>query len=169
MHFRSLLAALPSTSLAAGCAGRPHTPLHAPAPDAAAAERLAAYDSLHADTQTNRLLVNKRGHVGLASTVYGITQLGNESGTVPFVAGVGLTIVGGGVGILVSNYYGSQVNDEKISAFATYDRDLRKRLDLCVDGIKIVACGAPAAPAAEPSPVAPAPAAPAPGLAPATP
>jgi hypothetical protein len=63
---------------------------------------------------------------------------------------------------LVVAHYGQQVRDDQISAFATYDRDLRKRLDVCTEGLQIVACQtAPTAPSAStPVPASPPPPAP---------
>lgn len=55
-------------------------------------------------------------------------------------------IIGGGVVFLVGSgvayYNGSRSRDAKIAAFATYDESLRARLDICVDGTRLVDCGA---------------------------
>jgi hypothetical protein len=50
----------------------------------------------------------------------------------------------------------TEANDERVSAFATYNADLRKHLDVCVDGTRVTACppsAAAAAPAPAPAPV----------------
>jgi hypothetical protein len=83
-------------------------------------------------------------------------------GTVAFLGGLGAMA-------LASFRYAPVAHDERVSAFATYDKDLRARLDICVDGTRIIPCGA-APPAVAPAPVspppAPAPVAPAPAPAP---
>jgi hypothetical protein len=58
-------------------------------------------------------------------------------------AGMGM-FFGGFTGFIgANNYYGNLENQEKVSAFTTYERDLRNRLVLCVDGIDVVPCLTP--------------------------
>jgi hypothetical protein len=54
--------------------------------------------------------------------------------------GLGGVIVGTGVGVFVPMHYNKVAHDEKVSAFATYDRSLRQQLALCVDGTRLVDC-----------------------------
>jgi hypothetical protein len=103
---------------------------------------------------------------------------------------VSVGLIAGTIGIAVTSVFiwqgslaGAEANDERVSAFATYNTDLRKQLDLCVDGTRLIPCAAatphPAAPAmpapapAPPQPTAPPVPAPAPAppqpAAPATP
>lgn len=72
---------------------------------------------------------------------------------------LGFGSVAGGLGAqgIAAFKYGHVFHDERVSAFTTYDRDLRARLDVCVDGTRIVACTT-APPAVAPAPaVAPGP------------
>lgn len=57
------------------------------------------------------------------------------------VGGLAFFIAGG-----VAFYSVGQANDAKAAAFATYDSSLRANLRLCVDGTRLVECGAAEAP-----------------------
>ncbi len=80
---------------------------------------------------------------------------------------IGLLTFGGGIGLTwVAISHSRVAHDERVSAFATYDRDLRARLELCVEGTRLVPCpaGLPAvapvpsdAPPVPPAPPAPQP------------
>lgn len=84
--------------------------------------------------------------------------------------GLGTFTAGIGPSFFAVRAYG-QAHDERVSAFTTYRADLAKQLDVCVDGIRVVACAAqtpePVAPG-EPAPAPDAPDAPS-GPAPVTP
>ncbi len=47
-------------------------------------------------------------------------------------------------------YYARVSNDEKVSAFATYNDSLRKQLALCVDGLRVIDCAETPTPSAAP-------------------
>jgi hypothetical protein len=65
--------------------------------------------------------------------------------------------IGGLAAMGVASFkYAPVAHDERVSAFATYDKDLRARLDICVEGTRIVSC-ADAPPAVAPRPVPPPP------------
>jgi hypothetical protein len=59
--------------------------------------------------------------------------------------GVGL-LVAGSLSWIPQMYYARVANDEKVSAFVTYNDSLRKRLSLCVDGLRVIDCAAAPAP-----------------------
>jgi hypothetical protein len=126
--------------------------------------------------------------VGLAISMIAVQTAdvddGFESVQTPFLLGIGLTGVGTGLWFAATPAR-RDAHDEKVSAFTTYEADLRTRLDVCVKDTEVVDCrvareqgtpapaapapAAPAAPApaapaapAPPAPAAPAPAAPAP-------
>jgi hypothetical protein len=61
--------------------------------------------------------------------------------------GVGL-LVAGSLSWIPQMYYARVANDEKVSAFVTYNDSLRKRLSLCVDGLRVIDCAAAPAPSA---------------------
>lgn len=99
------------------------------------------------------------------------------SSTKGLTIGIGVAAVGIVVG-LVGGASGRHAHDEKLSAFTTYEADLRTRLDLCVNQTEVVDCQAareqgvavPATPApAAPAPTVPAPASTVPAPAPAAP
>jgi hypothetical protein len=78
-------------------------------------------------------------------------------------AGIVLTAVGVAIAVYGALANATEFTDERATAFALYDEDLRKGLDLCVAGTSIVACE-PAGPLERKSPSAiPLPPAPAPG------
>ena len=73
-------------------------------------------------------------------------------------------VIGGGIVFLVGSgvayYHGDRARDAKIAAFATYDESLRARLDICVEGTRLVDCAdgrPPPPPDGEGSPPPPAP------------
>jgi hypothetical protein len=77
-------------------------------------------------------------------------------------AGVGVATIGALVGYGAAWYFQFEEHRERRAAFATYDDGLRAQLDLCVSGLNVVPCEAPAPAAAPPAPpVPPAPVAPA--------
>jgi hypothetical protein len=91
--------------------------------------------------------------VGIAATVVGFAtadmqHIGRSAALVG--GGIAFTVVGSTVAMIGAMSPLHEANDERVSAFATYDQDLRKRLALCARGMQIVACDAvaPAAPAA---------------------
>jgi hypothetical protein len=84
----------------------------------------------------------------------GDSSPGDTIGKALFVGGVVGTI-GAGFWVLSDVRAAKrELDDERQSAFETYNDDLRKHLRVCADGTRIVAC-APAAPAVAP-PIAPA-------------
>jgi hypothetical protein len=75
---------------------------------------------------------------------------------------VQFAIIGGAVGIAATGgllIKGNQVagdGGERVSAFATYNEDLGKQLDVCVDGTRVVGCAAGDQPPPPATPAAPA-------------
>lgn len=197
------------------CVPPPHQTLVAPPVDAAAADRLAAFERLisRADEQTLRV---SHGRVVSATTDYLIlgdgTRVYHAEDLIPVVPAdsatarhatqakehvdrarpwdiatgiafvatlvvvvsaplffdnvsdqVTFALIGGTAGLATTIALGYKARSEggdggdRLSAFTTYNDDLRKRLDVCVDGTRVVAC-APAAPAPAAAPPAPAPA-----------
>jgi hypothetical protein len=85
---------------------------------------------------------------------------GNSPSTAFLLVGAAACI--GGIAALgvASFKYAPVAEDRRASAFTTYDKDLRSRLDICVDGTRIIACE-DARPRVAPSPIpTPAPALP---------
>lgn len=48
--------------------------------------------------------------------------------------------VGSNAALIGSLIYGKRAQDEKATAFTTYSDDLREKLELCVEGLKLVPC-----------------------------
>jgi hypothetical protein len=55
----------------------------------------------------------------------------------PGVIGGGIALVAGSA---VAHYHGSRARDAQIAAFATYDESLRARLQICVEGTRLIDC-----------------------------
>jgi hypothetical protein len=76
--------------------------------------------------------------VGTGLVLYSLAD--SDQGEVMYI-GLGTVVVASAVYL-----YGTlgpasrRANDEKFSAFATYDRDLRETLRLCADGLQVVPC-----------------------------
>jgi hypothetical protein len=92
--------------------------------------------------------------VGVGVGVGTDLQTGVVAGGVTLAAAVITTLVIGPKAISKMQ----EVGPPRDSAFATYDSDLRKRLNLCSDGVKLRACEAVAAPVEPTGPAAPTPA-----------
>ena len=113
---------------------------------------------------------------GLGLSAIGMRSDDGDGSVLDPVGGVlaGVSVVGtAGAVLWLSSETGpmaAEANDERVSAFTTYNQDLRKRLSLCTDGTRTTACpvAAPTAAAtpaaatlAAPGPATSAPAAPA--------
>lgn len=86
---------------------------------------------------------------GVAATIGGLSLMAYDEGQRPDgtyeygpagSAGAALALVGVLGGLFGFFYYNKQTNDEKVTAFTTYDRSLRRALDLCVDELRLVDC-----------------------------
>jgi len=56
--------------------------------------------------------------------------------------GLAAALVGGMAGTFGYMYYDRVEKDSRRAAFYTYDAALQQRLQVCVDGLQVVACGA---------------------------
>jgi hypothetical protein len=105
----------------------------------------------------------------LVSPVVGVA-VGGEEGIIAGAATFGTLAIATIAFMFTAVAKGREFDGQRASAFATYDSDLRARLQLCADGTKVRACeAAPLAPTAAPAavdvaapPAPPAPATPAP-------
>jgi uncharacterized membrane protein YedE/YeeE len=69
----------------------------------------------------------------------------------PTLTWVGLGLAAAGsLSWIPQMYYARVSNDEKVSAFATYNDSLRKQLSLCVDGLRVIDCAKTPTPSARP-------------------
>jgi hypothetical protein len=87
--------------------------------------------------------------VGVAGLALGGYSLANDDGAALPLLGLGLVFAGTGIAAVPTIRADQQAEAERISAFEHYDADLRRRLDLCVSGLDVVACGAAAGAAAK--------------------
>jgi hypothetical protein len=93
--------------------------------------------------------------VGTALASHALSDVSDDGVGPMFWAGFGIVSVVGVGGVLGGHYFRGVERDERVSAFATYDPSLRTRLDLCVDGTRVVGCsaeGEPPALSADPEP-----------------
>lgn len=193
---------------AAGCAASPHVHLVAPAANAPAAERVAAYERLRGLAASEIEVTGARGDadgpsadflalgsgevvthaedlvpvvapesdtahaarraarlegaawpwqvaglvVGVAGLALGSYALVTDDGAALPLLGLGLAFTGTGLAAIPTIHDEQRAEAERISAFTHYDADLRRRLDLCADGLRVVACGAPAEARDRPNP-----------------
>jgi len=95
---------------------------------------------------------------GLAAIGGGTTALVTENGAYGYIAVAGAAaIIAGGVTMLSGFPAARLAGNDRVSAFATYDGDLRHRLGVCVQGLAVVACDVAPARATPPAPPAPRP------------
>ncbi len=84
--------------------------------------------------------------LGLAASGFASDEFDTGDGPPAYTwVGVGL-LVAGSLSWIPQMYYARVANDEKVSAFVTYNDSLRKRLSLCVDGLRVIDCAATPAP-----------------------
>ena len=81
--------------------------------------------------------------VGVAGLGLGSYALATDDGAAVPILGLGLVFAGTGLAAIPTIYDDQRAEAERISAFTHYDSDLRRRLDLCANGLEVVACAAP--------------------------
>lgn len=132
-----------------------------PAVDAASpTARAAARSAAAAEAARRRQSkVDVAWYVATAGMLIGtsllIAGVASDDGTTLATTGTGL-IIGSGLGGVTAGWLLAgdlrerhvEAKEERVSAFATYNSDLVKRLELCEQGDDVVPCPAPAAPAA---------------------
>ncbi len=91
--------------------------------------------------------------IGVGVALTGLALGFDNDASLPLaIGGAAAAAVGGLVAAFVSGPFRSEANDEKSTAFVTYNRALQDRLQLCIDDKKIVPCDEPGAPESEPAP-----------------
>jgi hypothetical protein len=108
-----------------------------------AAESRTAQSAARSKDATEQLTLI--AYIGAAVTIAGVAVMavgGTDSDL--FYPGLGASLLGVGGVVGAGIYYWPTINDERTSAFSTYEDDLRKQLDICVNGLEVVACPATA-------------------------